>query len=113
MEWTKIFENTLYLLALLNPASKVLFLSTYEPPLNSKQVFELSWKSSLAALGILAAFAFIGQFVLKEIFRIDMYSLKITLSFNLFASTIFLRYRVILPTQSSNEPPFAIAALTV
>ena len=84
MEWTKIFENTLYLLALLNPASKVLFLSTYEPPLNSKQVFELSWKSSLAALGILAAFAIIGQFVLKEIFRIDMYSLKITGGFVLF-----------------------------
>ena len=84
MEWMKIFENTLYLLALLNPASKVLFLSTYEPPLNSKQVFELSWKSSLAALGILAAFAIIGQFVLKDIFRIDMYSLKITGGFVLF-----------------------------
>lgn len=84
MEWTKVFENTLYLLALLNPASKVLFLSTYEPPLNSKQVFELSWKSSLAALGILAAFAIIGQFVLKDIFRIDMYSLKITGGFVLF-----------------------------
>ena len=84
MEWTKVFENTLYLLALLNPASKVLFLSTYEPPLNSKQVFELSWKSSLAALGILASFAIIGQFVLNEIFRIDMYSLKITGGFVLF-----------------------------
>lgn len=84
MEWTRILENTLYLLALLNPASKVLFLSTYEPPLTSKQVFELSWKSSLAALGILAAFAVIGQFVLKEIFRIDMYSLKITGGFVLF-----------------------------
>ena len=84
MEWTKVFENTLYLLALLNPASKVLFLSTYEPPLNSKQVFELSWKSSLAALGILASFAIIGQFVLNEIFRIDRYSLKITGGFVLF-----------------------------
>ena len=84
MEWTKILENTVYLLALLNPASKVLFLSTYEPSLTSKQVFELSWKSSLAALGILVSFAIIGQFVLKDIFRIDMYSLKITGGFVLF-----------------------------
>ena len=78
MEWTKVFENTIYLLALLNPASKVLFLSTYEPPLTSKQVVELSWKSSLAAFGILVAFAIIGEFVLKEIFRIEIYSLKLT-----------------------------------
>mgnify|MGYP000058457499 CR=1 FL=1 len=84
MEWTKILENTVYLLALLNPASKVLFLSTYEPSLTSKHVFELSWKSSLAALGILVSFAIIGQFVLKDIFRIDMYSLKITGGFVLF-----------------------------
>ena len=29
-----ILENALYLLALLNPASKVMFLAAYEPPLS-------------------------------------------------------------------------------
>ena len=48
-----IIENALYFIALLNPVSKVMFLSTYEPKLNRKQIFELSWKSSTAALLIL------------------------------------------------------------
>ena len=43
-------ENSLYMLALLNPAGKVMFLSTYEPPLSRREIIELSWKSSLAAL---------------------------------------------------------------
>ncbi|MDR0932918.1 MAG: MarC family protein [Victivallales bacterium] len=84
MEWEEVLKNALYMLALLNPASKLLFLSTYEPPLTTRQVFELSWKSSLAALAILATFAIIGQIVLKDVFRIDMYSLNITGGFVLF-----------------------------
>ncbi len=78
LDWLKILENTLYLLALLNPASKVLFLATYEPPLTQKQIFELSWKSSVAALLMLVVFALVGQFVLKVVFRIDLYALRIT-----------------------------------
>ena len=57
MDWSenleKLLENSLYLLALLNPASKVMFLSTYEPPLSNREVRELAWKSSLAAFLIL------------------------------------------------------------
>lgn len=43
-----------------------------------RQIWELSWKSSLAALLMLIAFAIVGQFVLEQIFRISLYSLKIT-----------------------------------
>ena len=50
MDWLKVLENSVYLLALLNPPSKILFLSTYEPELEMRQIWELSWKSSLAAL---------------------------------------------------------------
>lgn len=78
MDWLKILENAVYLLALLNPPSKILFLSTYEPELEMRQIWELSWKSSLAALLMLIAFAIVGQFVLEQIFRISLYSLKIT-----------------------------------
>ncbi len=73
-----IIENALYFIALLNPASKVMFLSTYEPKLTKKQIFELSWKSSTAALLILIMLATFGEIVLSKIFRVELYSLKIT-----------------------------------
>lgn len=73
-----IIENALYFIALLNPASKVMFLATYEPKLSKKQIFELSWKSSAAALLILITLATFGELVLSKIFRVELYSLKIT-----------------------------------
>lgn len=73
-----IVENALYFIALLNPASKVMFLSTYEPKLSQKQIIELSWKSSAAALMILITLATFGEIVLSKIFRVELYSLKIT-----------------------------------
>ena len=73
-----IVENALYFIALLNPASKVMFLSTYEPKLTRKQIAELSWKSSTAASLILITLATFGEIVLSKIFRVELYSLKIT-----------------------------------
>ena len=75
---TRMVENSLYLLALLNPASKVMFLSSYDPPLDRPRIFELAWKSSLAALIILVVLAGAGEWVLTKIFRVEMYSLRIT-----------------------------------
>ncbi len=72
----QIFENTLYFLAVLNPASKILFLSAYEPSLSFQQIWELSWKSSLVAWLMLLTFALLGQVVLSEFFRVEMYSLR-------------------------------------
>ena len=77
-DWGKFFENALYLLALLNPASKVMFLSTYEPALSRKDIVELSWKSSLAALLILIVLSAAGEVVLSRIFKVELYSLRIT-----------------------------------
>ena len=78
MNWTAFIENSLYLLELLNPASKVMFLATYEPSLSTKQIRELAWKSSVAALLILIVLAGAGEIVLSKVFRVDLYSLKIT-----------------------------------
>ena len=78
MDYGKLLENSLYLLALLNPASKVLFLSTYEPQLTRRQIWELSWKSSLAALIILVVLAGAGEIVLRRVFKVELYSLRIT-----------------------------------
>ncbi len=76
--WMALLENALYLLALLNPASKVMFLATYQPALSQRQIRELAWKSSLAALIILIILAGAGEIVLSKIFRVELYSLKIT-----------------------------------
>lgn len=78
LDFTVIVENALYFIALLNPVSKVMFLSTYEPKLTQKQVWELSWKSSAAALMILITMATFGEIVLSKVFRVELYSLKIT-----------------------------------
>jgi len=74
----QVIENALYFLALINPASKILFLAAFDPPLNRRQICELSYKSSLAALLILAVFSLSGQVILRNIFRIEIYSLRIS-----------------------------------
>lgn len=80
----QILENAFYMLALLNPASKIMFLAAYEPKLTRKQNFELSWKSSAAALIILTILAAAGHFILSRIFRVELYSLQITGGFVVF-----------------------------
>ncbi len=73
-----VIENALYLLVLLNPASKIMFLASYQPSLTAKENRELSWKSSGAALLILLIIAAVGDVLLRRIFRVELYSLQIT-----------------------------------
>ena len=73
-----VIENALYLLVLLNPASKIMFLASYQPRLTAKENRELSWKSSGAALLILLIIAAVGDALLRRIFRVELYSLQIT-----------------------------------
>ncbi len=72
------FNSALYFLAIINPVSKIFFLSGYEPKLNFRQVLELSWKSSVAAFLMLEGFSLVGQSILEKVFRIDPCALKIT-----------------------------------
>ncbi len=78
MEIHTVFENAFYLLALLNPASKIMFLASYEPALTRSENRELSWKSSAAALTILILLAVAGNFIFSKVFRVEIYSLQIT-----------------------------------
>ena len=78
VSFRSIFENSLYLLALLNPASKIMFLASYRPAAGRYRNFELAWKSTAAALLILILLAAAGQFLLGRIFRVELYSLQIT-----------------------------------
>lgn len=77
MEISSIIENTLYFLALINPASKILFLSTKQPPFSKKELFSISIKSSLIAFIILAILTAIGNFLLVNIFHVEIYSLSV------------------------------------
>jgi multiple antibiotic resistance protein len=70
-------ETSLYFLALINPASKVLILSSVEPAYSRKQLFNISAKSTFIALVILLLLAVAGYFVLKKIFHVEIYSLQV------------------------------------
>lgn len=85
MDWTLYLENCVYFLAIINPASKLLFLSSYDPPLSGRQLLNLSWKSSLAAFAILGLFALVGQWILSDLFRVQLYSLRIVGGLVVFA----------------------------
>ena len=73
-----IIENALYLLVLLNPASKIMFLASCQPRLSRRENFELSWKSSCAALLILLVIAAAGDVLLRKVFHVELYSLQVT-----------------------------------
>ena len=86
MNSVQLLKDVLYFLAIVNPASKILFLSAYQPPLSFRDNFRLSRTASFTAAAILLATAVAGNFVLKDIFRIDLYSLKICGGIILFFS---------------------------
>lgn len=72
-----IIENTIYFLALINPASKILFLSSKEPPYTTKELVSVSLKASLVAWIILITLISCGNFVLTSIFHVEIYSLSV------------------------------------
>ena len=86
MNSVQLLKDALYFLAIVNPASKILFLSAYQPSLSFRDNFRLSRTASFAAAAILLVTAVAGNFVLKDIFRIDLYSLKICGGIILFFS---------------------------
>ncbi|MFA6102764.1 MAG: MarC family protein [Victivallaceae bacterium] len=77
MNSIKLLELSLYFLALLNPASKILFLASKKPAFTGRQIWHISYKSTLIALIMLLIFCVAGQFLLEHIFHIAIYSLKV------------------------------------
>ena len=73
----KIFINTLYLLALINPVSKISILSVFTQQKEWKETFFISLKATLVAIFILVLLMFAGEFILNKIFQVDLYSLEI------------------------------------
>jgi multiple antibiotic resistance protein len=76
MNPTDLLQNTLYLLVLMNPISKIFILSVLAEEFPREAMRKLILKSSLFALGILLALGVGGNLVLEQIFHVQMYSLK-------------------------------------
>jgi multiple antibiotic resistance protein len=72
-----IFENSLYFLALINPTSKVFLLSSMDPPYTWKELRTVSVKATVVALFILLVLTGAGSFMMKVVFHVDIYSLRV------------------------------------
>jgi multiple antibiotic resistance protein len=70
-------QTSLYFLALINPASKVLILSSVQPPYSKQELLEVSTRATLAALLILILLSAVGHFLLKVVFQVEIYSLQV------------------------------------
>ena len=77
MVLAELLGTTLYLLALVNPVSKVLVLASVEPALSWPQLRSVALRSTRAALLIVWSLAIAGNFLLRVVFHVDLYSLRI------------------------------------
>ena len=73
-----ILINALYLLALVNPVSKLAVLSGLPEVEAGEQLGEVVRKSSVTAAGILLGVMFFGEFILRSVFHVELYSLQIS-----------------------------------
>ncbi|MBE6375232.1 MAG: MarC family protein [Lentisphaerae bacterium] len=77
-EISTVLENSLYFIALINPASKIFFLTAQRPSLSSKEVIRISCRASLFAFLILLGCCLGGYFVLEHVFRVKLYALQLS-----------------------------------
>ena len=71
------FDIVLSILILINPISKVFLLSSFASNWSKKEIRTICIKSTLVAAGILVLFAFCGEYILSQIFRVSIYSFMI------------------------------------
>lgn len=71
-----IAVNALYLLALINPISKIAVLSGLASTERRSHLRALVYKSSITAAGILLGAMFFGDFILQKIFHVELYALR-------------------------------------
>lgn len=66
------------LLALINPIQKIFLMTSLQDQLTDKELKYISLKSSLTALIILIIFLSLGNIIFAYIFRIELYSFRVT-----------------------------------
>ena len=72
-----LLENSLYLLALINPVSKVFILSMLPETESRREVARISIRSTLIGLLILVTLAGVGNYLLGYVFHVEIYSLRV------------------------------------
>lgn len=77
MSYSFFLANTLYFLALVNPASKIFLLSSINPPYSWRELRSVSLRCTFVALAILVVLACVGSFLLETVFQVQVYSLKV------------------------------------
>lgn len=74
---TQIFIDSLYILALLNPVSKISVLSTVSLAEETEELRSICVKSTVIAAVILVLTMTFGDFILRRVFHIELHSLQI------------------------------------
>jgi multiple antibiotic resistance protein len=107
-----IFTNALYLLALINPISKVSVLSFLASKDQRKELRNVTTRSSVVAALILVGAMVCGDFVLRSVFHVELHSLRFAGGFILFfVGFNALRKGVFFEQEAQNS--FADIALVV
>ncbi len=77
LDITRLLVDSLYVLALLNPVSKISVLSAVTSPTENDDAKAAAAKSTGIAAAILVLTMVFGDFVLGRVFHIELYSLQI------------------------------------
>ena len=77
IDFYRFTDCALALIILVNPVSKIFVVSTFEEKTSFSEIRKVIIKASIIAMGILFTFAIGGDFVLKSLFNVNIYSLKI------------------------------------
>ena len=76
---TAYFVSTFVtLLALINPIQKIFLINSLQERLTDKELSYISIKSSVTAFVILLLFLFLGNVIFTYVFRIQLYSFRVT-----------------------------------
>jgi multiple antibiotic resistance protein len=76
---TAYFVSTfITLLALINPVQKIFLINSLQERLTDKELRYISIKSSITAFVILILFLFLGNVIFTYVFRIQLYSFRVT-----------------------------------
>src|ERR1035437_8287384 len=76
---TAYFVSTFVtLLALINPVQKIFLINSLQERLTDKELRYISIKSTITAFVILILFLFLGNVIFSYVFRIQLYSFRVT-----------------------------------
>lgn len=77
MDIYEVLVSSLYLLAMINPVSKISVLAIHSNSASHRDITQLVINSTLVAAAILLLVMLFGEFVFHRIFHIEIYSLRV------------------------------------